>query len=151
METNIFCEGKISLPHKGITKSEIKKIIDKIRGYLKLKNRPITVIITDNNYIRKLNRKYRKKDYATDVISFRYEDEPFPDENIINDSPGDIYLSLEKAFTQAGEYGSTFKDEVKRLLVHGILHLMGFDHELSKEEDKRMRLKEEKVLRAIKD
>lgn len=151
MEIEIFCEGKISLPYKGITKSQIKGFIDKIRGYFKLKNSSITVIITDNSYIRKLNRKYRKKDYATDVISFYYQDEPFPDENIINESLGDIYISLEKAFTQAGEYGSTFKDEVRRLLAHGILHLMGFDHELSKEEDKRMRSKEEKVLKAIKN
>ena len=149
MEIEIFCEGKISLPYKGIRKSEINGFIEKIGGYLKLKNRSITVIITDNNYIRKLNLKYRKKDYATDVISFNYQDEPFPEENIRNDHLGDIYISLEKAFNQAGEYGSAFQDEVKRLLVHGILHLMGFDHELSKEDEKKMRGKEEKVLKAL--
>ena len=149
MEIDIFCEGKISLPYKGITKIKLNGLVEKICGYLKLKNKFITIIITDNNYIRKINKILRKKDYATDIISFYYEDEPFPGENTGNDPLGDLYLSLEKAHTQADEYDSDFQNEVKRLLVHGILHLTGFDHEVSEEEEKKMRSKEEKVLKAI--
>jgi probable rRNA maturation factor len=149
MEIDIFCEGKISLPYKGITKKKINEYAEKICKYLKQKNKLITIIITDNNYIRKLNKKYRKKDYATDVISFSYDNDIFPNGNIKNKHLGDLYISLEKAFTQAGEYNADFHDEVKRLLAHGILHLMGFDHELSKLEEKKMRSEEENVLKAI--
>ncbi|MCU0821666.1 MAG: rRNA maturation RNase YbeY [Spirochaetes bacterium] len=149
MEIDIFCEGKISLPFKGISKSKIRGFIEKICGHLKLNDRSITVIITDNNYIHKINRKYRKKDYATDVISFYYEDEPFPEENKKDNHLGDLFLSVEKAFEQALEYNCTFQDEIKRLLVHGILHLTGLDHERSKDEEKKMMSKEEKVLKTI--
>ena len=117
MEIEIFCEGKISLPYKGIRKSEINGFIEKIAEYLKLKNRSITVIITDNNYIRKLNLKYRKKDYATDVISFNYQDEPFPEENIRNDHLGDIYIyHLKKLLIRPGNTVPLFRMRLKGFL-----------------------------------
>jgi probable rRNA maturation factor len=66
-----------------------------------------------------LNRQYRKKDKATDVLSF-----PFGDDDLL----GEIYISLQRAKIQARRYGVSYNDELKRLLIHGLLHLMGYDH-----------------------
>ena len=77
------------------------------------------VILCSDYAIRKLNRQYRGKDRATDVLSF-----PFGDDDLL----GEIYISLQRAKVQAKRYGLTYDGELKRLLVHGLLHLMGYDH-----------------------
>jgi probable rRNA maturation factor len=78
------------------------------------------VIILCSDYaIRKLNRDYRGKDKATDVLSF-----PFGDPDLL----GEVYISLQRAKVQARAYGLTYEEELKRLLVHGLLHLTGYDH-----------------------
>ena len=77
------------------------------------------VILCSDYMIRKLNRQYRKKDKATDVLSFCFGDD---------DLLGEIYISLQRAKAQARRYGVSYEDELKRLLVHGLLHLMGYDH-----------------------
>ncbi len=152
MKIDIFCEGDIVLPFKGITKKKIKKDLTNISKYLDLNDEEyITLILTDNNYIHDINSRFRKKDRPTDVISFVYNEDnemPFPDESDEKQPLGDIYLSLEKAYTQSREYKVTFHDEIRRLIVHGVLHLIGYDHELSDNEAKRMRKKEEEVLSA---
>ncbi len=108
-------------------------------------------IVTDNTYIQEINNQYRNKNYPTDVISFTEEDD-FPG---MEDSGckflGDVYLSLEKALEQSTEYKVTFPDEVKRLVVHSILHLIGYDHEISKFEEKRMFQMEDKILSLMKN
>jgi probable rRNA maturation factor len=79
-----------------------------------------TVIVLCSDYvIRKLNRDYRKKDRPTDVLSF-----PFGDDDLL----GEIYISLQRAKIQARRYGLTYEEELKRLLIHGLLHLTGYDH-----------------------
>jgi probable rRNA maturation factor len=78
-----------------------------------------TVILCSDYVIRKLNKQYRKKDRPTDVLSF-----PFGDPDLL----GEIYISLQRAKIQARKYGLTYEEELKRLLIHGLLHLMGYDH-----------------------
>ncbi|MCL2219887.1 MAG: rRNA maturation RNase YbeY [Chitinispirillia bacterium] len=78
-----------------------------------------TVILCSDCTIRRLNRLYRGKDKATDVLSF-----PFGDDDLL----GEVYISLQRAKIQAKKYGLTYEEELKRLLVHGLLHLMGYDH-----------------------
>lgn len=109
----------------------------------------ISIILTDNETIHEINREYRGKDKPTDVISFAYRDEPFPSPEDIAEELGDIYISLEKAEEQAPEFEVTFRDELKRLLVHGILHLLGYDHERSPEDEKKMQALEEKITGSI--
>lgn len=150
MEIEIFREGDITLPYKNISEKAIKDIVKKTGGYLDLNKKRVTVILTDNNYIRELNNKYRNKDRATDVISFDYRDENFPGEECDPSHLGDIYISLEKAREQSVEYNVSLEDELKRLLVHGMLHLMGYDHEASPEEEKKMKQKEEDLIQKIK-
>jgi probable rRNA maturation factor len=79
-----------------------------------------TVIIMCSDYvIRKLNRQYRRKDKATDVLSFCFGD---------CDLLGEVYISLQRVKVQARRYGVSYESELKRLLVHGLLHLVGYDH-----------------------
>jgi probable rRNA maturation factor len=78
------------------------------------------VIVLCSDYtIRRLNREYRGKDRATDVLSFNFGDP---------DLLGEVYISLQRAKVQARAYGLTYDEELKRLLIHGLLHLMGYDH-----------------------
>jgi len=78
-----------------------------------------SLILCSDYFIRKLNRSYRGKDKPTDVLSFEFGDA---------DLLGEIYISLQRAKAQARAYGLTYEEELKRLLIHGLLHLMGYDH-----------------------
>ena len=111
----------------------------------KLEDTSFDVIFVDNSYIHELNKNYRNIDRETDVITFALED----DDTIINGSSermlGDIYISLDKAHSQAKEYGHSFKRELSFLAVHGFYHLLGYDH-MTEEEEKIMFGKQEEVL-----
>jgi probable rRNA maturation factor len=83
----------------------------------------VTLVLSSDQTIRRLNREYRGRDRATDVLSFELSDglrsgEPF----------GDIVVSVDSARRQAREYGATTPQEIERLIVHGALHLCGYDH-----------------------
>jgi len=80
---------------------------------------PVFIVLCGNRFIRTLNNKYRKKDRPTDVLSFNFNDP---------DLLGEIYISLEKARSQAREYGISLKQEVWRLATHGLFHLLGYTH-----------------------
>lgn len=104
----------------------------------------VSLLLTNNENIRNINKEYRDKDSATDVISFAYleVEEEFESPYV---SLGDIVISLEKVEEQAKDYGHSFKREFFYVLTHGILHLLGYDH--IEEEDKiEMRQKEEEIL-----
>ncbi|WP_208560139.1 rRNA maturation RNase YbeY [Marinilactibacillus kalidii] len=112
----------------------------------------ISVTIVDNKRIQEINKTYRNKDYATDVISFAMEDEHedeeawiIPDEEAF-DLPrvlGDLFVSIDKAIEQAEEYGHSFKRELGFLVVHGLLHLNGYDHMTDADEKEMFALQEE--------
>ena len=82
----------------------------------------VSVLLTGDATIRTLNRRYRHKDKATDVLSF-------PAAEMAEGVAGDLVISIETALSQAGERGHTLEMEIKVLLLHGLLHLAGFDHE----------------------
>ena len=113
----------------------------------------VSVTFTDNEGIRELNNKFRQIDKPTDVLSFPLFDfegeceEPPIDEIISN--LGDIVISLEKAKAQAEEFGHSFKREVAFLTVHSMLHLLGYDHERSEEEDREMRAKQTEIMKIM--
>ncbi len=123
---------------------DIKKVLNVAIKKLKLKNIEFNVIITNNEFIHELNKKYRNIDRETDVISFALEDDnifPEIEEKVL----GDIYISIDKAKSQAVEYGHSFKREICFLAVHGFLHLNGYDH-MEKEEEKIMFGLQEEIL-----
>ncbi|MBQ8641998.1 MAG: rRNA maturation RNase YbeY [Clostridia bacterium] len=108
----------------------------------------VSVTFTDNEGIRELNREYRSKDSATDVLSFpmyAMEGDDFPEPDMTAQL-GDIVLSLERAGEQAEEYGHSFRRETAFLTVHSMLHLLGYDHERSEEEEKDMFRRQEEIM-----
>lgn len=110
----------------------------------------VSITFTDNEGIHKLNAKYRGVDRPTDVLSFPLFDydgtsEEPPVDEMMN-MLGDIVISLEKAAEQADEFGHSFEREVAFLTAHSMLHLLGYDHELSEEDDREMREKQNAVM-----
>lgn len=123
---------------------EVRKFIDFALKYLKLDNVIFNVIIVDNEEIHKINREYRNIDRPTDVISFALEDDDTfikMDKRIL----GDIYISIDKAKEQAEEYGHALLRELCFLTIHGILHLLGYDH-MKKDEEEIMFGLQERIL-----
>jgi probable rRNA maturation factor len=97
--------------------------------------------------MRRFNRDFRGKDKPTDVLSFSQLEGESP---VPSPSLGDLVISVDTTKRQAKEYGVTYTQEFLRLMVHGILHLHGYDHEgVSKAEAQRMRRREERILRAL--
>ena len=108
-------------------------------------NLEFNVIIINNEEIHKINKEYRGIDRPTDVISFALED--YKDIKYENDYRvlGDIYISIDKVKEQAKEYGHSEKRELAFLAVHGLLHILGYDH-MEKEDEKVMFSKQELIL-----
>ena len=116
--------------------------------HLKLKCDPIvSVSFVDNKYIHKINKKYRQIDRPTDVISFAFLDtENNYDTILYSQVPvvlGDIYISIDKAKEQASEYGHSLNRELCFLFVHGLLHLLGYDHMEKSDEEVMFKLQDE--------
>lgn len=113
----------------------------------------VSVTFVDDEGIRALNKKFRNMDKPTDVLSFPlldYEgesEEPFFDELCHN--LGDIVISLERAMAQANEFGHSFEREVAFLTAHSMLHLLGYDHELSDEDDADMRKRQNDIMERL--
>ena len=113
----------------------------------------VSVTFVDDEGIRALNNKFRGLDKPTDVLSFPlldYEgesEEPFFDELCHN--LGDIVISLERAMAQANEFGHSFEREVAFLTAHSMLHLLGYDHELSEEDDADMRARQNDIMERL--
>ncbi len=113
----------------------------------------VSVTFCDNAYIKQLNKKHRGKNSATDVLSFPMYDFPedegelFPGDETL--SLGDIVLSLERAKKQAEEIGNTFKREVAFLVIHSTLHLLGYDHERSPEDDEIQCKRQKEIIEKI--
>ncbi len=110
-------------------------------------NVEVSISIVSNEEIQELNKNYRNKDYATDVLSFPLlSDFNINDDNIV--AIGDIVISLEKAKEQAKEYGHSIKREVGFLTAHSMLHLLGYDH-MEENEAKIMFEKQEEILNTL--
>lgn len=111
---------------------------------LNVDNVEFNVILVVNEKIQSINKEYRNKDQVTDVISFALEDFKdivYEDYRVL----GDIYISLDKAKDQAVEYGHSFKREICFLTIHGLLHLLGYDH-MNEEDEKIMFSEQERIL-----
>ena len=113
----------------------------------------VSVTFVDDKGIKELKNKFRKKDAPTDVLSFPlfdYEgdsDEPLFDE--LSNNLGDIVISLERAIAQANEFGHSFEREVAFLVAHSMLHLLGYDHETSDEDDADMRKRQSDIMERL--
>lgn len=124
--------------------ADLEKVIDFTLEVENVKNAIMNVIIIDNEKIHQINKEYRGIDRPTDVISFALED----DKTFVNTEfrvLGDIYISIDKVHEQANLYSHSFRRELSFLTVHGILHLLGYDH-MKPEEEKVMFSKQDEIL-----
>lgn len=150
---NIIVLGEITMNNFNIineTNEEIKELTDvkKLLVFalkkLNIENALFNIIIVSEEKIRELNREYRAKDSVTDVISFALEDDNTfvkTDIRVL----GDIYICLNRAKSQSIEYGHSFLREISFLSIHGLLHLLGYDH-MNKEDEKKMFSLQELIL-----
>ena len=123
----------------------VEKVLYSAMDKEELEDTAFNLIIVDNEYIHELNKNYRGIDRETDVITFALEDE---DSLVVGDNErilGDIYISIDRARSQAVDYGHSFLRELSFLAVHGFYHLLGYDHQ-TEEEEKIMFGKQEEVL-----
>jgi probable rRNA maturation factor len=102
--------------------------------YKYLTNKDIELILTTNEEIQELNKTFRNKNTPTDVLSFPLVDMPIL---------GSIVISIDKAKEGAEKFNHSIEDEIKLLFIHGLLHLLGYDHEIDNGE---MRMKEEEII-----
>ena len=124
-------------------------LLIKTLDYLKIKCSPIVSIsLVSEDIIQNINRDYRHIDKVTDVISFAFLDNEDRDSILKSDSEvvlGDIYICLDVAKRQAQEYGHSLDRELRFLFIHGLLHLLGYDH-MTKEDEEVMFPLQEKIL-----
>ena len=112
----------------------------------KSENDDVSVVFVSDKKIKEYNSQYRDKNTATDVLSFPAREGDMPH---VEELPlGDILISLETASRQALEIGHSLDDEITRLVIHGVLHLLGYDH-IEPDERKKMRAKERTVLKKL--
>ena len=140
MKIEIFNETKENLDEYIDT---IKKVLEHGLEKLKIGDVTFNIIFVNNPYIHELNKNYRNIDRETDVITFALEDDKTfnPEERIL----GDIYISIDKAHSQSEEYGHSLMRELCFLAVHGMLHLLGYDH-MEKEDERVMFNLQEEIL-----
>ncbi|MGK7391918.1 MAG: rRNA maturation RNase YbeY [Candidatus Cyclobacteriaceae bacterium M2_1C_046] len=132
MAVNFFIEtANFRLTHRTRLKNWIKKVI----AEHKYSPGDINYIFADDEYLLKINQQYLNHDYYTDIITFDQSEE----ENTIS---GDIYLSVERIRENSFQQKADFVEELKRVMVHGILHLLGYNDQ-TPEEKEGMRKKEE--------
>lgn len=127
---------------KVVEEKELKKLIKYALKYMNLKDVAFSVIFVDNDKIQELNKNYRNIDRVTDVITFRladYEEVKCGKITLL----GDVYISLDKAKSQSIEYGHSYIRELSFLLIHGFLHLLGYDHMNELDEKEMFSLQEE--------
>lgn len=141
LDFNSFDESLVSY------EETYEKLLEKTLRHLNLQFEPyVSVTLVDNEFIHNLNRDYRHIDRPTDVISFAFLDGNNEKDKIFQSGQnvvlGEIYISFDKAREQAASYGHSLDRELKFLFVHGILHLLGYDH---------MNPDDEKIMFALQD
>ncbi len=100
--------------------------------------------------IRDLNREYRDKDEATDVLTFRLKDDSsFPSFDFMDEELGDVFISIDAVSRNAETFSVPLTEELTRVMLHGLLHLLGYDHETNDFSTEKMLIKQENILSAL--
>lgn len=131
-------------PHAGVPRTELLRRARVVSRALQLDDTELSIVLTNDETVRRLNAAYRKKDRPTDVLAFAMQEGPGGPER--SDLLGDVVVSVETARIQAAREGCDVLDEVTRLMVHGTLHLIGWDHD-TRAKDVRMRAETDRLCR----
>lgn len=126
----ISLNDNISLP---VQKEKIKTVLEIFLKTLNQSNKSLSLYITDNDEIQVLNKEYRQKDKPTDILSWSYYEEDKQSTML-----GELAISIEQIIKQSKDNGWDVETELIRILAHGCVHLLGYDHERSKEEEEIM-------------
>ena len=146
-----------------VNQQRITRLLTKALRLLGLHGAELSIFFVNDIRMRILNREYRGVDRTTDVLSFPQNDNAFSphfnkgglggitnsERSMLNFILGDIVINLHKANRQAMEYGTTLNEELKRLLIHGLLHLIGYDHEMGKYAERKMQKKTKEILNQL--
>jgi len=134
---NEACKTKIFYKKKIKTCLDIKKGVEKIFKAEGKINTGTNIVFSDDEELRRINLDFRMKNYPTDVISFPLT------QHEKGYTGGDVFISVDRAKKDAEKYGMSLDEEIARLIIHGTLHILGYDHEKQKDE-KIMQEKEKK-------
>ncbi|PIE97914.1 MAG: rRNA maturation RNase YbeY [Treponema sp.] len=125
--------------------AEIERFLDKVLFDLNYENWELSVVFCNDEFIRNLNKQYRNIDAPTDVLSFEQGDRYIDENDEVIFIAGDIVISFESLYFNVKEFSVNLNEELKRLLIHGVLHLGGMDHE-DNSPDQEMLQKQENLL-----
>ncbi|WP_223144560.1 rRNA maturation RNase YbeY [Deferribacter autotrophicus] len=142
-EINLLIDDRVD---SGFSEDFFEKITRKVLemvGY-SLDFAEISIVLCDNDEIREINKQFRGMDNPTDVLSF-----PMNEDEISDGMLGDIVISIDKAKEFSSEHGFPLDREVSFLYIHGLLHLLGFDHERSKQSEEEMFDLQEGILKSL--
>jgi len=117
-----------------VAPSQAVRYVKRVLHTARIRNARVSIVFVDSRYSRRINRCYLNHDYVTDVISF-----PLENGAVLE---GEVYVNLDRARAQAREYGVSFSNEVARLVIHGTLHLVGFD-DVTEKKARRMKAEED--------
>lgn len=132
-----------------LNRRQIRRDMQRIMKILDVCEKEVSLVFTDNNGIRDINRDYLQRDRPTNVISFAINEGQFS--NVNPQLLGDVIISVERALSDADEGNIPFDDELAFLMIHGLLHLIGYDHEGGNERDALlMKEKEQELFSALK-
>ena len=161
LNLDVFFENQLDLPDpidtediselSSVCESFLEELISHELEDFQIFN--LNLLLVDQTQIQEINKNYRNKDKATDVLSFpQYEDLRGGSYQILapEEELGDIIICYDVCRTQAQEHSLSFREEFLHLAVHGFLHICGYDHEISENEEKIMEELEEKLLLSMK-
>lgn len=136
------CNVYSSIKRPGVSSAHIERVVTKTLATLKRQGTDVSVHTVGEARMKRLNTMFRGIDRPTDVLSFPTQDTP---SEVLEGDAGDVFLCPSYIRRQAKRFGVTFKEEINRMLVHGVLHLHGFDH-VTKKQAKQMFALQESIL-----
>lgn len=140
----VFVHSRVR--HVLIREAVVRRVVQKLLASVGEAASEISIEFVGDTRMRRLNRDFRQKDRTTDVLAFACREAGGPESPML----GDVVVSVPTAKRQAVSLGHSLNEEFLRLLIHGLLHVVGYDHERGPKEAQRMRGKEEKLLAALK-
>ncbi len=136
---------RVRLTRLAVRQASLVRMAERVLAAVRETQSELSVELVGDSRMRRLNREYRKKDRPTDVLAFPMRESDNPCPTLL----GDVVISVPTALRQAREAGRSVDEELATLLVHGVLHLCGYDHERNKREAARMHRRERAILQTI--
>lgn len=145
MEIQIRARQKIP----GLKSQKIKRKLKTVLKDLDCHDGELSILFTDDGHIAELNRHYLGREGPTNVLAFPMPAGPPPD--VESRMMGDVVVSVDRAIHESREAGEPFEETIYRLLIHGLLHLLGYDHERSPEDARRMGNEQRRLLKSMRE